>query len=182
MLDLFMIVLLAAPIVFVIYAIKEYKYLKAGEKIKGAEGIVFIVSGILTVFLLIALLSSSDNNNSTDTSVSNNDTSTEEYTDESDKEETEPIEKKAPESTDNITQDEESTDTEEVKDEDKIYLAIKDGYPYNNYYHSHKCKEYTKFILLDLYGDGCGMDLRNANSLEEVKNIFPDIKPCPECH
>ena len=94
MLDLFMIVLLASPIVFVIYAIKEYKYLKAGEKIKGAEGIVFIVSGVLTVFLLIALLSPSDNN-STDTSVSNNDTTTEERK--------EPVEEAAPEPANNIT-------------------------------------------------------------------------------
>ena len=36
MLNLFVLMLFAAPIVFVIYAVKEYKYLKAGEKIKGA--------------------------------------------------------------------------------------------------------------------------------------------------
>ena len=58
--DLFMLLLLASPIVFIIYAIKEYRYFKAGEKIKGVEGVVFIVSGILSVFLLIALLSPSD--------------------------------------------------------------------------------------------------------------------------
>lgn len=116
MLDLFMIVLLAAPIVFVIYAIKEYKYLKAGEKIKGAEGIVFIVSGVLTVFLLIALLSPSDDN-STDTSVSNNDTTTEERK--------EPVEEAAPESANNITGTIKWKGHELKSD---IYIAYNDDY------------------------------------------------------
>lgn len=116
MLGLFMIVLLAAPIVFVIYSIKEYKYFKAGEKIKGVEGVVFIVSGVLTVFLLIALLSSSDNN-STDTSVSNNDTTVEERK--------EPVEKAAPEPANNITGTIKWKGHELKSD---IYIAYNDDY------------------------------------------------------
>ena len=117
MLDLFMLLLLASPIVFIIYAIKEYKYFKAGKKIKGAEGIVFIVSGLLTVFLLIALLSPSDNDSSTDTSASNNDTTTEERK--------EPVEETAPEPANNITG---TTKWKGHELKSDIYIAYNDKY------------------------------------------------------
>ena len=119
--DLFMLLLLASPIVFIIYAIKEYRYFKAGEKIKGVEGVVFIVSGILSVFLLIALLSPSDNN-STDTSVSNNDTTTEEeYNNNESVKEEEP----APEPANNITGTVKWKGHELKSD---IYIAYNDKY------------------------------------------------------
>lgn len=113
MLDLFMLLLFASPIVFIIYAIKEYRYFKAGEKIKGIEGVVFIVSGVLTVFLLIALLSPSDNS-STDTSDNNN-TVTEE-----------PVkEEPAPEPANNITGTVKWKGHELKSD---IYIAYNDDY------------------------------------------------------
>ena len=97
MLNLFVLFLFVAPIVFVFYAVKEYKYFKAGEKIKGAEGTVFVISGILSVVLLIALLSSSDDISNNNISDNTDKPTVEEYTDKpAVEEEPEPIEEEAP--------------------------------------------------------------------------------------
>ena len=55
------LLMIVAPIIFIIYAVKSYKLHKAGDKIRGAEGVALIVSGIFTLILCIELFSQSDN-------------------------------------------------------------------------------------------------------------------------
>lgn len=80
------LLMIVAPIIFIIYAVKSYKLHKEGDKIRGAEGVALIASGIFTLILCIALFSKPDNNS---TDSDNNSTIITEELKTTDKENTE---------------------------------------------------------------------------------------------
>lgn len=66
--------------------------------------------------------------------------------------------------------------TIKINDNDKVYIAIKDGELYNNYYHTRDCKTYIEW---------CTQDDNNMNLcgglFKNIKILYPDIQSCHEC-
>ena len=164
---LLVLLLLASPIIFIIYAIKEYKYFKAGKKIEGPEGVAFVVSGLLTVFLLIVVLSPFDDTTTTSNNNYTEDSTIEEYTDESDKEEEEPIEEE-PVKLDPI-------DTSNIY----VYVSFynRDEVFGNCAHEDYNCV----FCKKKVFGDPLNVMEVNAKELAESDSKYEHVTFCPYC-